>query len=710
MNYYEQIFNNLILDLNEQEALNEIVKIFLFRNTKFSMPEDLNKTDVFFQSSFIKLVQKSHLQNDDWQFALSQYFRFGKVDESLLQQFLNIDEESVIFSIRLSEIIKDLEHNSWTNIKTQQNNYPKLKSLIETIEHLHKIYNDMKSKFISIKQKWQWEYLDTIIFSSLYLYEVVLVQNPSDKISIPYQIDEETSINQESVFSALHFIITHSYKGKKLLTDTNLRPTLDNKLAPFIYGQKLTLLKIQEYEDFRQFVALKVELDLFDDFVFNSFSFDKSVNYIFKNENLTHITSSDDYDFFTEKFAILNWYWKWRGVQYIDENTLNKEKFDYWLKVNNPMHIMESLADTYSAQLLLKEIYGIEKIILNNNNEYDIFNTLFAIHMQKKYYQDSFINPFLQAYQLTPMHPFKILGMLTLGNVLTGENFYPVITGTKENKAKHMGTSWILEGSKTSKTKQMKNILDFWTCNLNESEKDGYTEKPFYELDGRIIQLPQRIGQQNTYVSIINYLRRLHKNRDTLKNETSLIEKSLAKLFEQCGFKVFYQYIPNDNSVGEIDLIIVDNDTILIIELKSTFIKTNLREAYYYQNTTLKKASFQLDRKLKYVQDNFTNFIDKPLSEIKFYSWIVDTTLEADHKKFNQHLKISLEELVIHLKGHQNFMDFYENFSNMENTQFNEINENQKVLSLQKLVDCIEKNTFWETSLKKHNEMLSKNK
>ena len=131
-----------------------------------------------------------------------------------------------------------------------------------------------------------------------------------------------------------------------------------------------------------------------------------------------------------------------------------------------------------------------------------------------------------------------------------------------------------------------------------------------------------------------------------------------------------------------------------MIELKSTFLKTNLKEVYHYQNFTLKKASYQLDRKLAYVKDNYREFTNKPLASIKFYSWIVDTTLEADHQIFNQHLKVSLEEIIICLKNHQNFMSFFDNPEDFVNSD-----DNQESFNLQQFIEKIENNTFWEQNL-----------
>lgn len=695
MNYYEQIFDNLSQTLGQNQALDDIAKIFLFRNTKFSMPENLNKTDVFFQSNFIQYLQQSHLQTDDWQWALSQYFRFGKIDNNLLEFFLNLDEENTIFAIRLSSIINNLEHLSWQNIKHHQKNYSKLNDFIQTVEYLNKQYQEIRNKYLEIKKKWQWTHFDVIIFSSLYLWEVLITQYGKNEITIPYQIDPTTPIKNEYLFDAIHHLITNAYKSRKTLTDKIIGLYLKNKMSPFLYGEGLTELKLIEYDDFKQFIAFKIELDLFDDFVFNVFSFNKTTRYTLINGVLNHQFSEKDYDYYAEKFTILNFYWKWRGIKYINKDLENDINFLRLDRGKNFIGNMEAFLNTHSTMMLLKEIYGIDKITINTN-EYNIFDTLFAMNMQQKFYQKAFVDVFLDISKKERLHPFQVLGVMAMQGIMTMENRFPFAFGWKKDKSKRM-SDWItnLEISKKERVRQMSDILEFWTVNLNHKNEGSYIEKPLYQLDDLIIEFPQRIAQQNIYGGIVNYLRKLHKNRDTLKDETNSMEKSLAELFTQKQFKVFCQYMPNDNTVGEIDLIVVDNQTVLIIELKSTFLKTNLKEAYQYQNFTLKKASYQLDRKLKYIQDNYQEFTDKPFDKVKFYSWIVDTTLEADHERFNQHLKISLEELIIYLKGHQSFMNFYENFDDFDT-------KNDEINNLQVLIDKIEGNYFWENALQKY--------
>lgn len=706
MNYYEQTFEKLCLEQEKEQALNEMAKIFLFKNTKFSLPKDLNKTDLFFQSSFIQNLTKSNLQDDDWQWALSQYFRFGNIDENLLKFFLDLDEENTVFSVRLSGIINNPEHSSWNSIKNQKTSYQKLNDFIEVVDCLNQQYQELQDNFLTIKKKWQWTHIDTIIFSSLYLYEIVLTQDDYYEIKIPYLGNQ--LVIKETVFIALNDIITQSYRDRRPLKDKTFLFFLRDKLSPFLFSENIDEKRMREYDDFKNIIAEKIKIINFQEAIIDNLSYEKNIDFYTDNGEvkLSLHNSHSSYDFYREKFMVLQLYWKWRGIQLYKNNKdfdiEQDARFQMLNKGENFYINLEAYLDTQSAIMLLKEIYGIETIIINNN-KYEVFDTLFAIIMQQKFHQYYFAQEFLYKLYNTNSHPFEILGEMCLLGLRKGKNRFPFYFINKQDKIKGI-SSLIIEGSNRSKIRKMTDIMDFWSINLNEPNQDSYVEKPLYQLDNWIIEFPQRVSQQNIYGAIINYLRRLHKNRETLKDETSTMEKSLAELFIHYNFKVFYQYLPNDNSVGEIDLIVSDNNTVLVIELKSTYIKTSPKESYHYENFTLKKASYQLDKKLKYVKDNFQEFIDKPFNEIKFYSWIVDTTLESDHKYFNQHLKVSLEELVIYLKGHQNFINFIEHNPKILN-DFDEtllFKDNKIISNLQDFIEKIESNKFWNNSLEKY--------
>ena len=81
--------------------------------------------------------------------------------------------------------------------------------------------------------------------------------------------------------------------------------------------------------------------------------------------------------------------------------------------------------------------------------------------------------------------------------------------------------------------------------------------------------------------------------------------------------------------------------------------------------TTLRKAGLQLRRKVQAVQNALaTNTdlasmlgIETEAMSLHILGWIVDTSIEHDHERFNGFLKVSLEELLIALRDDRHLLN-----------------------------------------------------
>ena len=116
------------------------------------------------------------------------------------------------------------------------------------------------------------------------------------------------------------------------------------------------------------------------------------------------------------------------------------------------------------------------------------------------------------------------------------------------------------------------------------------------------------------------------------------------------------------NSV-EIDLICKSDDTVLVIEVKSTYRRNSQREAIKYKNHALRKAGIQIKRKTDAV--NHLLLTDNKFKSLlgidnaggcNVIGWIADTCIEFDHEYFNGYLKVSVEELHIALNDDANLL------------------------------------------------------
>jgi hypothetical protein len=165
--------------------------------------------------------------------------------------------------------------------------------------------------------------------------------------------------------------------------------------------------------------------------------------------------------------------------------------------------------------------------------------------------------------------------------------------------------------------------------------------------------------------------------------------------------------------VGEVDLICARDAVVLVLEVKSTYVRKSQRDAWLHRTTTLRKAGQQLRRKVPVVQHALAEGSDLArvleleggASSLSIRGWIVDTSIECDHQRFSGFLKVSLEEVLIALRDDRHLLNdpdglFSGRFQEME-LRTSDDAQHQATLyptdfSAEGFVDVIEKEAVWE--------------
>jgi len=167
-----------------------------------------------------------------------------------------------------------------------------------------------------------------------------------------------------------------------------------------------------------------------------------------------------------------------------------------------------------------------------------------------------------------------------------------------------------------------------------------------------------------------------------------------------------------EDNPGEIDVICALDGHILVLEIKSTYMRRSLKEAWLHKTTTLRKAGLQLCRKLKAVESALV-FDEDLASSLGFKStdevqsirgWIVDTCIEHDHERFNGFLKVSLEEVLIALRDDRHLLNTHPRMasnqeSNIDNTDLRGMNSGLTLypngFSGKRFIEAIENQSVW---------------
>lgn len=695
-NYYEEKFDSLFTEFDPKKALEKIVEDLLYKSSQPKYFDYKNKFDMFWQSNFIKLLTVDEVRSENYILALSQYIRYTITDKNICINYLKLDIQSFILAVRYSGIILNSEHDSWGILKeiSQEFDSEELCGFIQTVTHLQLQYKHRLAVYEDIQNKLNIGQITAMSFSSLYAYEY-LVPN-KDFFQLPYQFDPEEKNSAEVVWRAFDEIIKTSRKNTKKLTEKSLALALKFKMIPFLLGEGMTSELQLQYDLFKKLVAIKVELINYKRNVLESFSFDSTVKYILKNESLSYLNQRNVKDNWLEKHSLLLNYWLIVGSQRLFDS-------DYIYRILPTGDNLEAnaiaLSKAFGVKEQLKQIYGIEYLKVDNVH-LDLFDVMMTLSLSQAHYLKDHIHKFEQFLSDSNFN-LEALSKLMMHGFIIGENRMPMTFALENDKSKKM-SSCITEGSNNQKLKQMKKILKFWSFDLyDENDQSTYMQKPFYRIDDFIFQFPWLTAFQNLNTAMINYVRKLHKNRLELKSETDQIELNLAEKLDRIGFQVFCQYVPSEGNAGEIDLIAMYDNHVIVAEVKSTYIRSSIQEIYEYKKFVLNKASYQLDNKVEYIKRHFLSRHFEDINDVIIHSWIIDTTLEFDHEYFGNHLKVSLDEVIITSNCESEFMQ------KLVDEQFDIEKDEVKIDPIQ-FLESIEKNTFWSKQLGNYDHYMEK--
>ncbi|MCG8803654.1 tetratricopeptide repeat protein [Tenacibaculum finnmarkense] len=194
------------------------------------------------------------------------------------------------------------------------------------------------------------------------------------------------------------------------------------------------------------------------------------------------------------------------------------------------------------------------------------------------------------------------------------------------------------------------------------------------------------------YATAQSAIKNTNKNKAQREETATKMEKILADKLEKRGFKTKLITKKEANILdGDVDLIISENDSHLFIQLKRTYFRLNLKDAYYESMKSDDKASKQLNNATAFLKND--NDIYNITNEPK--KWIVSTSYEFINTNIDNCNKInyfdllfalendelkSLNDIIYHLENDLNLLSFH-NIKTQNNQQDVEQNNEQYLLN-----------------------------
>lgn len=144
-------------------------------------------------------------------------------------------------------------------------------------------------------------------------------------------------------------------------------------------------------------------------------------------------------------------------------------------------------------------------------------------------------------------------------------------------------------------------------------------------------------------------------NRAKTNLETFELEKHLAGILSSKNWKITHITPEQSNEInGDVDIIADDGTELLFIQLKRTYFRLNLKDAYYESELVDKHASEQLNDAVKDIDRSILlqdiTGIKSGSKPRKITKWIVSTSFESCGTQVNGCDKVNYYELITFLK------------------------------------------------------------
>lgn len=321
------------------------------------------------------------------------------------------------------------------------------------------------------------------------------------------------------------------------------------------------------------------------------------------------------------------------------------------------------------SKLQLQQIYGLgDRISLSDGSQVQLHHLLLVSELNSAFFQKEFIQPF-QGHLRESGVLAQALGRLAMNGMLSGENRFPMTWSEEPEKIRRI-TGWTVCDEQGS-TGSAKAILKFWTSDFKVLSQQlkmqpgmpapRLYEQPYYKIGRYSFQFPWVGAQQNNLTAAINNLRRVNARRVDMQTETQRVELALAESLRQRGFTVEVGYRPlatEEDDAGEVDLICHQDGVLLLLEVKSGYIRSTKHEVWLHRTNTLRKAAWQLRRKqvavlsaLKADQELRSRLGyqgQEPGADM--HAWIIDTCIELDGQSIDGFRVVSREALEVVLR------------------------------------------------------------
>lgn len=684
-NFYDRLYEGLIeSDESAKAAVRVVVEAYLDGKPSNRGKKKITQAErdaAFWSSGFVNDVPAELWRSDTLTLALTRYLRQERLaNMELLGRIASLAPDAVSRAFRHSGLVLLRHSPRRAELDQIAGSTPEIAELCQVLD----IFDQAHRERIAAVDKWksmltELSPVDLLIYTSLYAFENLVPR----RFDIPTLAEGADSWMQEA-WDAINDLLIWKLKTSEAsvnLKEADIGPSLAKHLSPFLFPSPSGQVPRHDLlAAFGTLIGAQIELNSFISQSADAFSYDDGIQFVRCEERL-EIEEVDPaaraaWRRNGRKLARLHGYWFYRAL---DEFVSSDMAAQLIGRPENHEANRLAYIRAMRTQLQLTEVYGVDEMVITDSGaRVNLFQALLSLELMSAFFQRDFLERFVQNLKESG-HWVPALGRLAFEGLVDGsQNRFPLTWSDREAKIANI-VGWTVNANSPQGNPHIAAaILDFWTSDwvalseqLSKRESGLHPElfeRPILKLGNLLIQLPWLVGLQNNSTAAINNLRRLGARRGEANGETRRIEERLGKLFEAQGFRVVLNWHPPAESypnAGEVDLICARDGIVLVMEVKSTFLRRSQRDAWLHATTTLRKAGQQISRKVSAVRRALAEEvelasslgIDNLAAPLTMHGWIVDTSIEHDHQRFGGFLKVSLEEVLIALRDDRHLLN-----------------------------------------------------
>lgn len=635
----------------------------------------------FWNSSFLTALPAEAWKTEAMLLALTQYLGQKRVSNLvLLTHIAATSPETLVRAARYSGLVLQKQSPRRAELDAIAVSSPAVEELCKVLD----IFEFAYRLRVAEVDKWRQVFaalspLELLAYASLYVFEKLVPQ----EFGMATQ-PEDGQPEMEEIWAAINEILAWKLSScdetSLKLTDSAIGQSLVKHLSPFLFpSQGGQAARHELREAFEMLMDAQVELDSYIAQSADAYSYDHSIEFVRSGTNLEIFVVNKDaratWECDSRKLAVLHNYWFYRALEaFVDSGMATQSIGNPENQEANQLAYIKALR----TKLRLMDVYGVGDSVSTDSGEaVPLFQALLSLELMSIHFHRDFLQNYANHLRKTKDCTAALSAMAMQGLVDGMQIRFPLTWSDREAKIANM-IGWTVTAEHPQGSKRMAAaIVDFWTSDWAKlavqirDSAPGLTpklfERPILKMGQKLVQLPWVVGLQNNSTAAINNLRRLGMRRGEVQMETRRIEKQLGALFETQGFQVVMNWNPPaepDGNAGEVDVICARDGMVFVLEVKSTYLRQSKQDAWLHASATLRKAGRQLNRKVSAVkyalaeQQELAELLKLKRESIQttVHGWIVDTSIECDHQRFDGFLKVSLEELLIALRDERRLL------------------------------------------------------